>query len=150
MQQLNYRPMLEQDLARVVELEQAAFSHPWSKKLYQDALNSYHCWVLEADQQHIGHGVIQVILDEAHLLNIAIDSCLQGRGFGKQLLEFLMQQAQNLGANECFLELRASNTAAYQLYESYGFNEIARRKNYYPAAAGKQEDALIMVCLLGD
>ncbi|AKX45492.1 alanine acetyltransferase [Thiopseudomonas alkaliphila] len=149
MDELSYRPMQPQDLAKVVALEQQAFSHPWSLSLYQDALTSYHCWVLEQQQQHVGHGVIQVILDEAHLLNIAVDKRLQGQGLGSQLLAFLMQQAEQLGATQCFLELRASNQAAYHVYESYGFNEIARRKNYYPAEQG-MEDALIMACLLGD
>ncbi|MDM1695499.1 ribosomal protein S18-alanine N-acetyltransferase [Thiopseudomonas alkaliphila] len=149
MDELSYRPMQPQDLAKVVALEQQAFSHPWSLSLYHDALTSYHCWVLEQQQQHVGHGVIQVILDEAHLLNIAVDKRLQGQGLGSQLLAFLMQQAEQLGATQCFLELRASNQAAYHVYESYGFNEIARRKNYYPAEQG-MEDALIMACLLGD
>ena len=149
MSDLNYRPMQTHDIARVLELEQHAFSHPWSKTLYQEALVNYQCWVQEQNQQHVGHGVIQVILDEAHLLNIAVDKSLRGQGLGTQLLAFLMQQAEELGAKECFLELRASNQAAYHMYENYGFNEIARRKNYYPSEHGS-EDALIMACLLGD
>lgn len=142
------RPMLESDLHQVLAIEKQAFSHPWSLKLYQDALTSYECWVLEVAGKHVGHGVISKVVDEAHLLNIAVDVEQQGQGFGYQLLDFLMQRSHERGCVDCFLELRASNTAAYKLYEHYGFNEIGRRKNYYPAAHG-QEDAIIMVCPLG-
>jgi ribosomal-protein-alanine N-acetyltransferase len=35
------------------------------------------------------------------------------------------------------------------LYERYGFNEVGRRRDYYPAVGGR-EDALVMVCPLFD
>lgn len=144
---IEFRPMQAEDLEHVVALEQQAFSHPWSHKLYRDALTSYECWMMLVDGEHVGHGVISQILDEAHLLNIAIAVEQQGRGLGLQLLEHLMQRATERGCVECFLELRASNQSAYRLYERFGFNEIGRRRDYYPAVGG-HEDALVMVCTL--
>lgn len=144
---IDFRPMQAQDLDAVVALEQQTFSHPWSRQLYADALASYECWMLYVDSEHVGHGVISQVLDEAHLLNIAIADGQQGKGLGLQLLEHLMQRAIQRGCVECFLEVRASNHAAYGLYERYGFNEIGRRRDYYPAAGG-HEDALVMVCTL--
>jgi ribosomal-protein-alanine N-acetyltransferase len=104
--------------------------------------------MFEGDQQ-VGHGVINVIIDEAHLLNIAVKPQSQGRGLGLRLLERLMSRALELNAGECFLEVRASNLAAYRLYEQYGFNEVGRRRDYYPAVGGN-EDALVMACTLLD
>ncbi len=144
---IEFRPMQAADLERVLALEESAFSHPWTRKLYIDALTSYECWVMYVDNQHVGHGVISQVLDEAHLLNIAIAVEQQGQGFGLQLLEYLMQRASQRGCVECFLELRASNRAAYALYERFGFNEIGRRRDYYPALDG-HEDALVMACTL--
>lgn len=141
------RRMTLADIDRVLHIEQHTFSHPWSRKLYEDALTSYECWVLEAQGQHVAHGVISKVLDEAHLLNIAVDIHYQGQGLGYKLLDFLMQRSAERGCVDCFLELRASNHQAYKLYEQYGFNEIGRRRNYYPAEHG-QEDAIIMVCPL--
>lgn len=135
------------DLERVLALEESAFSHPWTRKLYADALTSYECWMMYLDNQHVGHGVINQVLDEAHLLNIAIAVKQQGQGLGLQLLGYLMQRASERGCVECFLELRASNRAAYALYERFGFNEIGRRRDYYPALDG-HEDALVMACTL--
>lgn len=142
-----FRLMQADDLDSVVVLEQKAFSHPWTRALYADALTSYECWMMYVGQQHVGHGVISQIVDEAHLLNIAIDVAQQGKGLGLQLLEHLMQRASQRGCVECFLELRASNLSAYGLYERFGFNEIGRRRDYYPTAEG-HEDALVMACTL--
>ena len=147
MAKISFRLMQEKDLDSVLALEQQAFTHPWTRKLYVDALHSYECWMLYVDERHVGHGVISQVLDEAHLLNIAIAVSAQGQGLGLQLLEHLMQRASQRGCVECFLELRASNQSAYRLYERYGFNEIGRRRDYYPAPAG-HEDALVMVCTL--
>ena len=146
---LHFRAMTEADLDTVLAIENAAFSHPWTRGLYVDAVKSYECWVMFVGEQQVGHGVIDLILDEAHLLNITIAPAYQGRGLGLVLLEHLMSRARQRGGQECFLEVRASNQSAYRLYERFGFNEIGRRRNYYPAPGGG-EDALVMACTLLD
>lgn len=144
---VQFRLMQADDLDRVVTLDQHAFSHPWTRALYLDALTSYECWMMYLDDQHVGHGVISQIVDEAHLLNIAIAVEQQGKGLGLQLLEHLMRRGSQRGCVECFLEVRASNLSAYALYERFGFNEIGRRRDYYPTHDG-HEDALVMACTL--
>ena len=146
---ISFRPMTEADIEAVLKIEYTAFSHPWTRGIFLDSLKSYDCWVMFEGQQQVGHGVINVIIDEAHLLNITIKPEVQGRGFGLLLLARLMQRAMQLKAGECFLEVRASNQSAYRLYERYGFNEIGRRRDYYPAVGGR-EDALVMACTLLD
>ncbi len=146
---VTFRPMTEADLDAVLKIESAAFSHPWTRGIFQDGLKSYDCWVMFEGEQQVGHGVINVIIDEAHLLNITVAPQSQGRGLGWLWLERLMQRAAELKAGECFLEVRASNQSAYRLYERYGFNEIGRRRDYYPAVGGR-EDALVMACTLFD
>jgi ribosomal-protein-alanine N-acetyltransferase len=146
---LHFRPMNEADLDAVLAIESLAFSHPWSRGLFADALRSYECWVMLEGDRQVGHGVIDLILDEAHLLNITVAPACQGRGLGLVLLTHLMQRARQRGGQECFLEVRASNLSAYRLYERFGFNEIGRRRNYYPAPGGG-EDALVMACTLFD
>lgn len=146
---VSFRPMTEADLDAVLKIEYAAFSHPWTRGIFIDSLKSYDCWLMFEGNQQVGHGVINVILDEAHLLNITVKPESQGRGLGLRLLERLMQRARERQAGECFLEVRASNQSAYRLYERYGFNEIGRRRDYYPAVGGR-EDALVMACTLLD
>ncbi|WP_028239636.1 ribosomal protein S18-alanine N-acetyltransferase [Stutzerimonas azotifigens] len=146
---ISFRPMTAADLEAVLKIEYAAFSHPWTRGIFQDSLTAYECWVMFEGEQQVGHGVINVIAGEAHLLNITVKPQNQGRGLGLRLLEHLMERARARHAGECFLEVRASNQTAYRLYERYGFNEIGRRRGYYPAADGR-EDALVMACTLLD
>ena len=144
---ISFRRMTAADIDAVLQIEYAAYSHPWTRGIFTDSLNSYECWLMFEGEQQVGHGVINVIIDEAHLLNITVKPQNQGRGLGLALLEQLMRRALELNAGECFLEVRVSNQSAYRLYERYGFNEIGRRRDYYPAVDGK-EDALVMACTL--
>ena len=144
---ITFRPMTEADIDAVLKIEYAAFSHPWTRGIFLDGLKSYEIWLMFEGAQQVGHGVVQVIIDEAHLLNITVKPESQGRGLGLRLLEHLMSRAYALNARECFLELRDSNRSAYRLYERFGFNEIGRRRDYYPAVGGR-EDALVMACTL--
>lgn len=146
---ISFRRMTINDLDAVLDIEFAAYSHPWTRGIFIDSLNSYECWLMFDGSQQVGHGVINLIIDEAHLLNLTIKPQNQGRGLGYLLLERLMQRSLELKAGECFLEVRASNQTAYRLYERYGFNEIGRRRDYYPAVGGN-EDALVMACTLLD
>ena len=91
----------------------------------------------------VGHGVLSVAVGEAHVLNVCVAPACQGQGFGRALLDHLLGRALALRAEVVFLEVRPSNGVAIALYESVGFNEIGRRRNYYPAAIG-HEDALVM------
>ncbi|WP_460046822.1 ribosomal protein S18-alanine N-acetyltransferase [Pseudomonas sp. S2_H01] len=146
---VTFRRMTEADLEAVLKIEYAAFSHPWTRGIFLDGLKSYEIWLMFEGNQQVGHGVINVIIDEAHLLNITVKPESQGRGLGLLLLDKLMKRAYELNGRECFLELRASNQSAYRLYERYGFNEVGRRRDYYPAVGGR-EDALVMACTLVD
>ena len=144
---ITFRRMTEADIDAVLKIEYAAFSHPWTRGIFLDGLKSYEIWLMFEGAQQVGHGVIQIIIDEAHLLNITVKPESQGRGLGLRLLEHLMSRAYQLNGRECFLELRDSNRAAYRLYERFGFNEIGRRRDYYPVAGGR-EDAVVMACTL--
>lgn len=146
---VTFRRMTAQDLEAVLKIEYAAFSHPWTRGIFTDALSSYQCWLMFDGSQQVGHGVIQLILDEAHLLNITVKPESQGCGLGLKLLTHLMEEATRQGARECFLEVRESNASAWRLYERFGFNEVGRRRDYYPVAGGR-EDAIIMACPLFD
>jgi len=141
---LRMRPMEDGDMVAVLAVERAGYPHPWTEGNFRDCLSAgYCCWVLEQDGEIIGHGVLSVAVGEAHVLNVCIAPEQQGRGFGRMLLAHLLDRARALGAEMVFLEVRASNRPALELYESMGFNEIAVRRNYYPAPFG-HEDAQVM------
>lgn len=149
MAETTIRTMNEADLPTVLAIEARGHAFPWSEGNFRDGLASgYYMVVMEqggagAGKNVIGYGVVQIILDEGHLLNITIDPPLNGRGLGRELLLHLLDHARH-HTDTLFLEVRPSNHRAIALYQTSGFNEIGLRRNYYPARDGGREDALLM------
>lgn len=143
MAEINIRVMIASDLDDVVCVEQAAFSTPWSRNAFAEELTNdlaHYLVVLEADKL-VGYAGFWLVLDEAHVTNIALMPKCQGHGMGSLLLEHMIAQAKMLGAVSMTLEVRPSNTPARRLYARRGFVERGVRPNYY---AELGEDALIM------
>ena len=137
------RPMDDADVPAVLAVERAGYPIPWTEGNFRDCLQAgYCCWVVELDQQIVGHGVLSVAVGEAHVLNVCIHPDWQGRGFGRQMLQRLLRLAREHQADTAFLEVRVSNAVARRLYEAAGFNEIGQRRAYYPAQGGR-EDAIV-------
>ncbi len=142
---LSLRPMRQEDLAGVMAIEQAVYAFPWTPGIFQDCLRvGYCCWLLEAERKVIGYGVMSVVIDESHILNLCIHPDWQGRGLGRKLLQRLLGIARQHGAETAFLEVRESNRSALALYTRLGFVEVGRRRGYYPAEGDGREDALVM------
>jgi ribosomal-protein-alanine N-acetyltransferase len=132
------------DLPRAWQIEKRAHAFPWSEQTFaSNQGDRYFNLKLETENEIAAFAITQVVLDEATLFNIAVDPAYQRRGLGRTLLEYLIDALEKRGVVTLWLEVRASNVAAIALYESLGFNEATIRKNYYPAAEGR-EDAIIM------
>lgn len=138
------RPMRFDDVIPVFSIEKRIYAFPWTEGNFRDSLSSgYSCWVCDYCDQAIGYGIMMLAAGEAHLLNLGIGHDWQGQGLGRKFLRHLIGVADLDGADMMFLEVRPSNTRAIRLYLSEGFNEIGLRRNYYPAANGR-EDAILM------
>lgn len=141
---LVFRPMLEEDLQSIMQIEQAAYQFPWTEAVFQDCLRvGYCCWILEIDDVVVAHGVMSVAAGESHILNLCVHPDSQNIGLGKEMLNHLLQIARHHQVDMVFLEVRPSNEAAKRLYMGAGFDDVGTRSNYYPAESGK-EDAVIM------
>jgi ribosomal-protein-alanine N-acetyltransferase len=144
--------MTETDLAAVMRVEQGAYAVPWTEGIFRDCLRArYCCLVAERAGQLVGHAVMSVGAGECHILNLCVATSHQGRGLGRYLLRRLLALARKRDADTAFLEVRASNRGAIKLYQAEGFDEIGRRKGYYPSsdpspAPGRtsREDAVLM------
>ncbi|MCH1424413.1 MAG: ribosomal protein S18-alanine N-acetyltransferase [Burkholderiales bacterium] len=145
---LSLKGMSETDIDAVLRIEKAIYAFPWTLGNFNDCLVAgYRCHVLIGDDKLIGYGVQMLILDEVHLLNLTVASDFQKKGMGKALLNFLIDDALEQQAKKMILEVRRTNLAAIFLYESFGFDQIGLRKNYYPAHLGR-EDAIVMEMVL--
>ncbi len=145
---LNFRPMVEEDLGQILDIETISYTFPWSETIFQDCLRvGYCCWVLESDGFISGYSVMSVAVNESHILNICMHPSVRGQGYGRIMLDHLLDLARKHNADIAFLEVRPSNAIAKQLYLAANFNEVGIRRNYYPAQFGR-EDAVIMACSL--
>lgn len=142
------RPMRDADVPAVLLLEKDSYEFPWSAGNFIDSIHAgYSAWVYEVGGEIIGHMIMMTVLEEAHLLNITIAPEWRRQGLGRILLEHAMETARQQRSKVLFLEVRPSNDAAIAMYEKLGFEAFALRKDYYPAAQGR-EDALVMRAVL--
>lgn len=136
------------DIDEVARLDASAFEFAWSRGDFEGSFKAGHTFVLlKDDEQLLGMAVYMQIFEQAELLTIAVDPKHQGKGLGKLILNELMARLAANGAESLFLEVRVSNERARSLYRGAGFEEISRRKGYYPTRDGR-EDAIVMQKLL--
>lgn len=147
---LQYAPMELKDLEEVVSLEESVYPHPWTLGNFVDSLAcNYHAWTLrDEDGWLLGYFLLMDVVDEIHLLNVAVTSERQHQGLGLYLLDKIAAIARGLQMESILLEVRPSNLRALKIYRRYGFVEIGRRKDYYPAHHGMREDAIVMRFIL--
>ena len=135
------------DVMAIWAIETASFSSPWSRWSFLAELGQRHSHMLVAGPslpqpwQTWGYLNFWVVLDEMHILNLAVHPEHRRRSIARRLLAEGLGQARTLGAALAWLEVRPSNLAALVLYESFGFKEVGRRPRYYDDT---NEDALLL------
>ena len=139
----NIRYMHFKDANRIAQLEQICFTMPWSRDAVIDDLNNNiaHYLVFELDGQVIAYAGMWLIIDEAHITNIAVDPAFRRRGLGKTMMLALAKEAVRKGASMMTLECRVSNIAAQKMYRNLGFDICGMREKYYH---DNGEDAYVM------
>lgn len=119
----------------------------WAPADAQDSTHQFRVLVQRVDgkERLAGIAEYQQILDEGHLLGIAVVPELQRCGLGMQLLQAVLAELHERGCRRCLLEVRRSNTAAQALYARAQFVLDGVRKDYYPPqdAGEMREDALL-------
>ena len=135
------------DVEAIVAIEQRSFSDPWSESSFRDLLDHPRIYFACARREEgsgdrvVGYVVAWFAAGEGEIANLAVSPAERGRGLGGVLLDAALAEGRRLGATETFLEVRSTNARARQLYESRGFAEVGRRRNYYRRPT---EDAVIL------
>ena len=157
--ELSFLPMQAADLDEVLAIEAVSHIHPWTRGNFSDSLAAGHwayCIRPQVDQAIKGSYLDPQILwaycilfpavDELHLLNITVSSKLRRLGIAKRMMNAIEAVAVQQEIPRIILEVRPSNTAAVNLYQALGYEQIGIRKNYYPvnSESGLREDATVM------
>jgi [ribosomal protein S18]-alanine N-acetyltransferase len=140
---LTVRDMKPEDLDVIVELEKVLFSQPWDLESFEYELEQPYSesYVVVCDDRIIAYFMMWSLLDEMHVLNIAVIPEYRRKGIARWLLEMFIEKSQQNHIRIIHLEVRESNDGAIRLYEKIGFKTVGRRRNYYSDPA---EDAVLM------
>ena len=137
------QPMRLSDLDEVLAIENASFASPWSRNMFMDELANQAASVIvftfEGDL--IGYLCFWEVVDEGHLLNIAVHPSRRRDGLGSFIMDYLERCCVQRGLSRILLDVARRNAPARNLYKKCGFHSIGFRKNYY---AEVQDDALVM------
>ncbi|MCL6638484.1 MAG: ribosomal protein S18-alanine N-acetyltransferase [Firmicutes bacterium] len=142
--EMTFAEMSLEHIDQVVKIEEASFPTPWSKQafIYEVLHNSFARYIVAlSDEKVIGYAGEWLILDEAHITNVAVHPGYRRQGVGRALMLEIMRYSALSGATRMTLEVRPSNGAARRLYQSLGFSERGLRRRYYTDTG---EDAIIM------
>ena len=160
--ELSFTPMQSADLDEVLAIEGSSHPHPWTKGNFSDSLAAGHwayCIRPEVDEMdEIVSGtyfdpavlwaycILFPAVDELHLLNITVSPKLRKLGLGKRIMAAIEGVSAQQKIPRIILEVRPSNLAALNLYQSLGYEQIGLRKGYYPQnlETGVREDAIVM------
>lgn len=143
------RKMEKSDAIQLAALEAQCFSVPWSVQSFTDeaenSLASYYIAVF--DGEIIGYAGFWRVIDEGHITNIAVNPSFRRNGIASALLSRIIREGYDSHLIFFTLEVRKSNSAAQELYKSFGFKPLGARKAYYHEPL---EDAVIMTLMLGE
>lgn len=137
-------------LPDIVQLEEACFSAPWTRKMLEAELAgnpfarflvAVGCEEGKTTESIIGYHCFWIVFEELRLMNLAVRASMRREGIGRALALAAVRAGVGLAASRALLEVRASNEAAQGLYRKLGFLPISTRRQYY---TNPTEDAVIM------
>lgn len=144
MESIIARKMELRDVDAVVDIEENSFPIPWTKNSFVTELTknklARYC-VVEVDGVIAAYGGMWLVVDEAHITNIAVHPKYRGIGAGKKIVEALIEEGKKINIYKMTLEVRRSNIVAQELYKKYDFMFCGVRPGYYH---DNGEDAIIM------
>ena len=136
------------DVAQVQEIERLSFSTPWPTYAFEQELRANRlaryvvARIAEPEGERVvGFAGLWLMVDEAHITTFGVHPAWRRQGVGRRLMLRLFDLAADLGALRMTLEVRVSNTAAQELYRSFGFTIAGTRLRYY---SDDGEDAFVM------
>lgn len=140
---LTFRDARHADVDAVAVLEAESFPCPWKRDYFGSEIGApgrFNRVVRDSRGQLVAYVFCAYGGGEFHVHKIAVDPAFRGRGIARILMAEVLDRARLSRSEEVYLEVRPSNTAARQLYESLGFRQVDRRRDYYSDG----EDALVL------
>jgi len=140
-----FEKLAQAHLREVLEIENGSFPKPWSQALFEREINFplSNFYAALDDGRVAAYGGFWQVLDEGHIVSLAVHSGYRRQGLGKIFLKFLLDKMNVLKIKKVLLEVRHNNIGALQLYKSFGFIVSGVRPMYYG-----NDDAILMERML--
>jgi ribosomal-protein-alanine acetyltransferase len=121
------------NIEEILEIEKESFSNHWTKQMFlAEAENKFsHFKICITNNLIIGFIIYRIVLEEAEILNIVIINQFRGKSFGRQLLNYAINDIKENKVRNVFLEVNKRNIIAQNLYRNGGFVQYSTRQNYY-------------------
>ena len=163
---ISLRDMTRDDVPAVKRIESAAYQDAWPARLFEKELaNGFAQYVVAVEEtadpppagpltalrramfggtheRIVGFVGVWYMVDQLHLVTIAVDPGQQRRGIGTRLLLEVFDLAMEAELNEIVLEVRESNDRARAMYEAFGFRKAGQLLDYYK---DNHETAIVML-----
>lgn len=138
------RDMWWSDIPRILKIERMSFSTPWTEMAFLNEIYNPTSInkVAVYENEIVAYICANSVIDEGHILNIAVYPDMRRRGIAVALLKNVVEELKKKSCKSLYLEVRASNISAIRFYENYGFVSVGIRKNYYTSP---REDAVVMM-----
>jgi len=145
---LEISEMAPADLDEVLAIEQVSFPTPWTRKMFLEEMSNRNARLLvfRRGKAIAGYICFWEVLDEAHLMNIAVHPRHRSQGYGMSMMQVLENVSVRDGVKRVLLDVARRNVPARSLYKKCGFHSIGFRKKYYTA---EEDDAIVMEKWLG-
>ena len=142
-----FEKMKVEDLPEMLAIETASFKTPWTEPLFYNEIskNIALSRVAKINNKIAGYLCANLIIDEGHILNLAVHPEYRGQGVASFMIGEMVEIMKDNSCRSVFLEVRASNEGARTIYEKFGFTLLSTRKDYYISPV---EDAVVMVLRL--
>jgi ribosomal-protein-alanine N-acetyltransferase len=144
MPEILLREMQATDIPEVIEIERMSFTTPWSENAFLKEIHKLYSLTRVAilGDKVIGYICANYIMDEGHIMNLAVHHNFRRRGIGTKLVEEILDELKENDCRYIYLEVRFSNLRARNFYECFGFRVAGIRRNYYTSPI---EDAALMM-----
>lgn len=137
-----FQPITLKNIDQIIEIENQSFQEPWSKDGFRELISNalYDAIGLFVGHQLAGYVFSYSVVDEIHIMNVAVHPNHRQKDYASKLLEHVHEKAKKKGGKFAYLEVRETNAAAQGLYQKLGYKKQGRRIGYY----SNKEDALLM------
>lgn len=136
----------ESDLTAVIAIENLSFNTPWTSGFFTHELYNpvSYFYILEIQDKLAGYVIFWIFKEEAHIANVAVHPEYRRKGYGEQLLNWVVHFCRRKRVETISLEVNEINYTALQLYAKTGFTQVGRRVKYYE----NRYDALLLTKIL--